>query len=743
VLFRSLKTHKPSLISMNNEKQSEGKRDEERDGGHDKSPSPMAPPPPPPPPFASDGMKQRFSSFRQPDDGISQQSTKEPKRNIAALPKAWKTDDDEAHHEANYTFLPSSSNTQNRVVEGGDSSFLAEKLKHANRSVTFRSKGLAQNFAEADLDDERPRVVELGAKKSGYEMEERSSVKSSKTRTMTLPVIEAKPGAKPCASRNEGSQPGAFHQNPFKTRDDILPVTEGSGSLEMESTPTTPPAGGDDFFLLEAQIVEQSDLVEAYAVKEETTATLEMASATTGRKRWKMYIFLVVVIVAVVASVVVTKRKKRGEPITTEVLVTTAPSPSPTLSPTQKPWLQVGQSVEGAAPYDWFGYSVSLSSNGTIMAAGALTKLRDANLLPQNKSETGYVQSFQFNSGQWKELGTKILGSTAGGGFGSAVALSCDGLTLAAAGDADTEAGVIPDNIDTGYVRVFRFVGSDWQQVGQDLKGTTANDLFGKSLALSGDGSIVACGAPHTIDANGYFTGMVQIFQFNGTQWQSLGSPIDKFSDGEEFGFSVALSQDGFTVAVGSRYFAGTTVKIGRVRVFRLIGTSWGQVGQDLDGIASSDQFGWSVALSSSGNIVAGGAPDNDDSGDGAGHVRVFNLTGNTWVNIGKPIVGKAAGDRFGIFLDLSSDGLTMASGGDWNDGDGTKPKAGVLQVWRFTGTDWQQVGQNLDGVGEADQFGYSGALSGDGKTVAGGGFFNDNNNSDNAGHVRVFTRED
>jgi len=704
---------------MKNEKQSEGVRDEERDGGHDKSPSPVAPPPPP---FA---IEQRFSSFRQPDDSISQQPTKEPKSNVAALSKAWQTDDEEAHHEANYTFLPCSSYAQNRVieVEGGDSSFLAEKLKHANRSVTFRSKGLAQNFAEADLDDERPRVVELGAKKSGYEMEERSSVKSSKTRTMTLPVIEAKPGAKPCASRNEGSQPGAFHQNPFKTRDDILPVTEGSGSLEMESTPTTPPAGGDDFFLLEAQIVEQSDLVEAYAVKEETKANLDMASAKTGRKRWKIYIFLVVVMVAVVAGVVVAnKRKKMG--------------------PTQKPWQQFGQSVEGAAPYEWFGYSVSLSSNGTIMAAGALTQSLSQN---QNESGPGYVQSFQFNGSQWKELGTKILGSTAGGGFGSAVALSSDGLTLAAAGDADTEAGVIPDNINAGYVRVFRFVGSDWQQVGQDLKGTTANDLFGKSLALSGDGSIVACGAPQTNDANGInkFPGIVQIFQFNGTQWQSLGSPINGFSDGEEFGFSVALSQDGFTVAVGSRYFAGTTVKIGRVRVFRLIGTSWGQVGQDLDGIASSDQFGWSVALSSSGNIVAGGAPDNDDSGDGAGHVRVFNLTGNTWVNIGKPIVGKAAGDRFGIFLDLSSDGLTMASGGDWNDGDGTKPKAGVLQVWRFTGTDWQQVGQNLDGVGEADQFGYSGALSGDGKTVAGGGFFNDNNNSDNAGHVRVFTRED
>jgi len=168
---------------MKNEKQSEGVRDEERDGGHDKSPSPVAPPPPP---FA---IEQRFSSFRQPDDSISQQPTKEPKSNVAALSKAWQTDDEEAHHEANYTFLPCSSYAQNRVieVEGGDSSFLAEKLKHANRSVTFRSKGLAQNFAEADLDDERPRVVELGAKKSGYEMEERSSVKSSKTRTMTLP----------------------------------------------------------------------------------------------------------------------------------------------------------------------------------------------------------------------------------------------------------------------------------------------------------------------------------------------------------------------------------------------------------------------------------------------------------------------------------------------------------------------------------------------------------------------------
>ena len=60
------------------------------------------------------------------------------------------------------------------------------------------------------------------------------------------------------------------------------------------------------------------------------------------------------------------------------------------------------------------------------------------------------------------------------------------------------------------------------------------------------------------------------------------------------------------------------------MRVFNWSGTSWIQLGQDIDGEASDDYSGWSVSLSDNGNIVAIGAPYNSGNGSNAGHVRVY-----------------------------------------------------------------------------------------------------------------------
>jgi hypothetical protein len=47
-------------------------------------------------------------------------------------------------------------------------------------------------------------------------------------------------------------------------------------------------------------------------------------------------------------------------------------------------------------------------------------------------------------------------------------------------------------------------------------------------------------------------------------------------------------------------------------------------VGADIDGEAASDISGYSVSLSSDGKTVAIGAPGNDGNGSGSGHVRIF-----------------------------------------------------------------------------------------------------------------------
>ena len=94
-------------------------------------------------------------------------------------------------------------------------------------------------------------------------------------------------------------------------------------------------------------------------------------------------------------------------------------------------------------------------------------------------------------------------------------------------------------------------------------------------------------------------------------------------SSSSYFGYSVSLSGSGDMVAVGSPNHGAELHSSGRAITFKWNGSIWTPIGQDLDGSKAFQQFGWSVALSSDGNIVALGEPSNRDS---PGHVRAFQI---------------------------------------------------------------------------------------------------------------------
>jgi hypothetical protein len=79
-------------------------------------------------------------------------------------------------------------------------------------------------------------------------------------------------------------------------------------------------------------------------------------------------------------------------------------------------------------------------------------------------------------------------------------------------------------------------------------------------------------------------------------------------------------------LAGGGDFNDGNGISSGHVRVFEWnsAANQWEQRGPDLDGEAAFDEFGWSVALSADGNVLAGGGVFNDGNGDDSGHVRVF-----------------------------------------------------------------------------------------------------------------------
>ena len=90
---------------------------------------------------------------------------------------------------------------------------------------------------------------------------------------------------------------------------------------------------------------------------------------------------------------------------------------------------------------------------------------------------------------------------------------------------------------------------------------------------------------------------------------------------------------------------------------------NWTQVGSDIDGEAAEDRSGYSVSLSSDGSTVAIGASFNDGNGSASGHVRIYKNINGTWTQQGADIDGEAVGDEPGWSVSLSSDGSTVAIG--------------------------------------------------------------------------------
>ena len=274
-----------------------------------------------------------------------------------------------------------------------------------------------------------------------------------------------------------------------------------------------------------------------------------------------------------------------------------------------------------------------------------------------------------------------------------------------------------------------------WSQLGGDIDGKAANDNFGYSVSLSSDGRTVAIGAPVNSDS-GYDSGQVRVYQYSDASWSQLGGDIDGVAY-DQSGSSVSLSPDGTIVAIGAPKASNM---LGKVRVYRYSDDSWSQLGGDIDGVTTNDNFGYSVSLSSNGTtdgtIVAIGAPCNSSNGLFSGQVRVYQYSNSSWSQLGSSINGEAAYDQSGFSVSLSSDGTIVAIGARFHDGE-SGVDSGQVRVYKYSNDSWSQLGGSINGEAANDNFGYSVSLSSDGTIVAIGAVFNSTTGFD-SGQVRV-----
>ena len=371
-------------------------------------------------------------------------------------------------------------------------------------------------------------------------------------------------------------------------------------------------------------------------------------------------------------------------------------------------WIEQDKLVAAdGAPFDWFGYSLSLSGDTALVGAWGDDDFG---------ANSGSAYVFVRSAGTWTQE-QKLLAADGAAGdlFGASVSLWGDTALVGAWSD---------DGMGSAYVFV-RSAGS-WIQEQKLLAADRATaDSFGFSVSLSGDSALV--GARHDDDL-GSNSGSAYVFvrsAGNWTQEQKLLA-ADGAAD-DSFGYSVSLSGD--SALVGADLDDDLGLASGSAYVFVRSAGSWTQEQKLLaaDGTAN-DGFGYSVSLSGDSALV--GAVSDDELAAGSGSAYVFVRSAGSWLQEQKLLAADGwSWDAFGCSVSLSGDrALVGARGNDF---------MGSAYVFARSVGVWTQEQKILtsDLTGD-DRLGASVSLSGDRALLSA---YNDDDNGTDSGSVYLF----
>lgn len=334
-------------------------------------------------------------------------------------------------------------------------------------------------------------------------------------------------------------------------------------------------------------------------------------------------------------------------------------------------WTQKGSNIDGDADFESLGTSVSLSGDGTRLAVGIPGE--DMNGATAG-GELGTVRVFEFVS-DWTQTGSDIVGTEVTTNFGASVSLDQTGNTLAIGNDLFT----VNATYGSGQVSVYSWnsSGSTWDAKGSVLIGDE-DAGFGASVSLSDDGNRLAVGAPITGFGFGPYNGYVEVFDFT-TDWELKGNRVTSALEFDGFGKSTAISGDGTHFIAGAPTYLDPDNTSGRAQIYTFNNTAWKQVGADLTGEADMDAAGQAVAISADGSIVAIGDFANDGGGTDAGTVKMYEqiepdvtapvVTVNSLTTNDQTPELTGTVDDPAATLSVSVDGQTVSAA---NNGDGT-----------------------------------------------------------------------
>lgn len=328
----------------------------------------------------------------------------------------------------------------------------------------------------------------------------------------------------------------------------------------------------------------------------------------------------------------------------------------------QQAYLKPNQSTAS----DYFGVNVAISGDGNTVAVGAIGEDSDAggvNPAVNNgtKTSSGAVYTFTRSGSAWTfDAFIKSSNLDKDDWFGSDVALNNDGSTLAVGceNEAGSNFGINPtvnnSAANSGAVYVFLKSAGNWsQQAYIKASQVSAGDRFGRSVDLDGSGNRLVVGAFRE-DGNGVNVnpaanesagdaGAAYIYSRSGATWsQSAYLKSSNSGANDQFGRSVAFSNNGEHVSVGSMYEDGSNSCVssaqnnsgnnrGAIYLYSLVSGNWVSAFQfKAPAIAPSsdgDWFGGCVSISSDAKSIVGASCLEDGSGLGINPTSNNNTT--------------------------------------------------------------------------------------------------------------------
>ena len=234
----------------------------------------------------------------------------------------------------------------------------------------------------------------------------------------------------------------------------------------------------------------------------------------------------------------------------------------------QQAYLKASNTGGGAG--DFFGSSVAVSGDTVVVVASGESSNAtgvNGNQADNSAPASGAAYVFVRSGTTWSQQAyLKASNTGAGDYFGKSVAVSGDTLVVAAFQEDSNATGVNgnqADNsaTDSGAAYVFVRSGTTWsQQAYLKASNTGAGDLFGLSVAVSGDTVVVGAYGESSnatgvngnqADNSAFNAGAAYVFVRSGTTWsQQAYLKASNTEGGDIFGYTVSVSGD--TVVVGA-----------------------------------------------------------------------------------------------------------------------------------------------------------------------------------------------